>query len=159
VTTNFFGYNGNYIISDSILPGKAYWIKVNQNGKLILSSSGNIPAANRIKIVPTSEIPPSLPDHDILEVRGIPKEFALEQNYPNPFNPVTVVRYQLPAASTVRLTIINLLGQEVAILFDGMQDAGYKSVEWDASNVPSGMYFYRINAGTFSETKKLMLIK
>ncbi len=102
----------------------------------------------------------------------LPKHFALEQNFPNPFNPITVIRYQIPAVGAihvgdparggelpVQLRVYNVLGQEVAVLVDGIQEGGYKSVEWDASGFPSGVYFYRIQAGTFSDTKKLILIK
>jgi hypothetical protein len=90
---------------------------------------------------------------------AIPTAFALEQNYPNPFNPTTVIRYQLPVNSLVSLKVYNLLGQEIATLAAGMQDAGYKSVEFDASNLPSSIYTYRIIAGTFSDVKKMIVIK
>jgi|GEM_PF-4931020 len=89
----------------------------------------------------------------------IPKEFALGQNYPNPFNPTTVISYQLPVASYVTLKVYNMLGQEVATLINGMQDAGYKSVEFTAANLPSGIYTYRLTAGTFVEVKKMLMIK
>jgi hypothetical protein len=96
---------------------------------------------------------------------GIPKEYEVSQNYPNPFNPVTAISYQLPTVSYVTLRVYNLLGQEVATLVDGLQDAGYKMVEFDASNLSSGVYFYRIearatNASTrFSDVKKMMVIR
>ncbi|MDI6766502.1 MAG: S8 family serine peptidase [Bacteroidota bacterium] len=100
------------------------------------------------------------------EKQEIPNNFTLQQNYPNPFNPITVIRYQLPdvgreGSSTYKVTlkVYNMLGQEVATLVDGMQDAGYKSVEWNASVMPSGIYIYRIYAGKFIDTKKLLLIK
>ncbi|MGA2624283.1 MAG: S8/S53 family peptidase [Bacteroidota bacterium] len=89
----------------------------------------------------------------------IPKEFALGQNYPNPFNPTTVISYQLPVASYVMLKVYNMLGQEVAMLINGMQEAGYKSVELDASNMPSGLYIYRLTAGTYTAVRKMLMIK
>jgi hypothetical protein len=90
---------------------------------------------------------------------GIPGQFKVEQNYPNPLNPSTVIRYQIPVASYVTLKVYNMLGEEVATLVNGMQEAGYKSAEWDASNLPSGIYTYRLTAGTFVEVKKMLMIK
>ncbi|MFQ5868906.1 MAG: T9SS type A sorting domain-containing protein [Candidatus Zixiibacteriota bacterium] len=80
-------------------------------------------------------------------------------NYPNPFNATTTVNYQLPVDAHIRLDIYNLLGDKVASLVDERQQAGYRSVIWDASNVSSGLYFYRLTAGDFKETKRMMLVK
>ncbi|MGA2623169.1 MAG: LamG-like jellyroll fold domain-containing protein [Bacteroidota bacterium] len=91
--------------------------------------------------------------------KALPKEFRLEQNYPNPFNPATSIRFALPKSSYVTLKVFNLLGQEVGALVNGELQAGYHDVTWDASKMPSGMYFYRIQAGRFVETKKLLLMK
>jgi hypothetical protein len=90
---------------------------------------------------------------------GLPTEFALGRNYPNPFNASTVIEYQLPVKSSVRLEVHNLLGKKVASLVSGEQEAGYKSVTWDASEVSSGVYFYKLTAGDFTETKRMMLVK
>ena len=160
ITGSLFGYTGSYIIVDSINPGSAYWVKVSQDGSLILSS-GTSNSANTIRIVPTSELPPPLPPNEELSNLEplTPNQFSLEQNYPNPFNPLTVIRYQLPVQGHVSLKVFNVLGQEVAALVDGMQEAGFKSVKWDASGVPSGIYFYRIQAGGFVQTLKLLLIR
>ncbi|MBI5216604.1 MAG: T9SS type A sorting domain-containing protein [Ignavibacteriae bacterium] len=160
VTSQFFGYNAGYFSSATIEPGKACWVKVNQSGTLILSSSATMSAVNKITIVPTNELPPSPPDGEVNSKNStVPSEFALAQNYPNPFNPVTVISYQLKVKSDVTLKIYDVLGQEVATLVHQTQDAGYKSIEWDASNIESGIYFYRLTAGNFVETKKLLLVK
>ncbi|MGA2624739.1 MAG: SBBP repeat-containing protein [Bacteroidota bacterium] len=89
----------------------------------------------------------------------IPTQYRLEQNYPNPFNPVTTINYQLPKQSHVTLKVFDVLGREVATLVNGEQAAGYKSVRWNAANMPSGIYFYRMNAGIYTDTKKLLLLK
>lgn len=90
---------------------------------------------------------------------GAPKDFSLSQNYPNPFNPVTEIRYALPRDCHVKLEVYNILGQKVAILVDGNQKAGYKAVSWDAGSLSSGIYFYRLKAGDFVETRKMILLR
>ena len=96
-----------------------------------------------------------------IENSGIitPHEFTLSQNYPNPFNPTTVINYQLPKASNVKLSIFDALGQEVNMLVNESQNAGNHKIEWDASALPSGVYFYRIEAGDFTQTKKMLMVK
>jgi hypothetical protein len=93
------------------------------------------------------------------DLADIPSEFALLGNYPNPFNAQTVIEYQLPVNATVKLEVYNLLGEKVATLVNGAEEAGYRSVTWDASEVSSGLYFYKLTAGDCSETKRMMLIK
>jgi hypothetical protein len=85
--------------------------------------------------------------------------FALEQNYPNPFNLSTVINYQLPLKSYVTMKIFNLLGQETATLVNEKKEAGSYSVRWNAAGVPSGVYFYRLQTGSFIETKRMVLLK
>ncbi len=96
-----------------------------------------------------------------LRVEEVPLRFALEQNYPNPFNPTTVIRYDVPLSTRVTMKVYDMLGREVATLVDGELEAGHQSVEWNVpqSGIASGVYFYRMQAGTFTETKKLMLLK
>ena len=95
-----------------------------------------------------------------VDEQGIaPEEYALSQNYPNPFNPTTVISYSVPARSDVTLKVFNMLGQEVAVLVNGVQNAGLHEVNFKASNLSSGVYFYSIKAGDFTSTRKMMLLK
>ena len=90
---------------------------------------------------------------------NIPREFSLSQNYPNPFNPSTTIRYGLPQRSHVTLTVVNTLGQQVANLAQGEQEIGYHAVRFDATALASGVYLYRLQAGDFVQTKKLVVVK
>lgn len=89
----------------------------------------------------------------------IPERWVLEQSYPNPFNPSTTIRYGLPVRSHSRLVVFNTIGEEVAVLQDGNEDAGYHEVRFDASGLPSGVYLCRIRAGAFVATTKLLLVR
>jgi len=89
----------------------------------------------------------------------LPTEFALNQNYPNPFNPTTEISFSLPSASDVKLEVYNIMGQRVVTLADGYLEAGRHATIWDASSVASGIYFYRLTANEFVETKKMVLLK
>jgi hypothetical protein len=84
--------------------------------------------------------------------------YALDDNYPNPFNPSTTISYSLPKSANVSLKIFNALGQEVAVLVNEQKPPGYYQVRWNA-NVPSGFYLYRLRAGEFVETKKMVLVR
>ena len=95
----------------------------------------------------------------VVEKDKIPIDYTLMQNYPNPFNPVTIISYSLPAKSQVELVIYNTLGEEVKQLVNGEKEAGSYSVKLNAIGLPSGVYFYRIQAGSFVETKKMILMK
>jgi hypothetical protein len=102
----------------------------------------------------------------VLSINGelLPEVFALHQNYPNPFNPVTTLRYDLPEHSYVNVTVYDMLGRQVKTLINQTQDAGYRSVIWNATNdhgkpVSAGVYLYKIQAGKFVQTKKMVLLK
>jgi hypothetical protein len=97
----------------------------------------------------------------IVEREGgsLPEKYVLEQNYPNPFNPTTVVSFQLPEASNVRLVVYDILGREVSVLVNERKAAGSYSVSFDAQGMASGMYLYRLQAGNFVQTRKLLLLK
>ncbi len=90
---------------------------------------------------------------------GLPGLIALSQNYPNPFNPSTTIRFSIPKSAEVNLRIFNLLGEEVATLVSGHRDAGTHTVQWDATGQPSGVFFCRLRAGEFVETRKLVLLR
>jgi hypothetical protein len=137
VTSQFYGYSA---------------------GKIILTSGAG--AAGRINIRPTSSMPPAPPSTEAeIAKNALPKEFGLEQNFPNPYNPTTMIHYELPKTSFVRLTVFNILGQEVRTLVNQTEQAGYKSVSFDGSTLASGMYFYKLTAGGFSDVKKMVLLK
>ena len=89
----------------------------------------------------------------------IPDEFTLMQNYPNPFNPYTTVRFDLPERANVLLEVFNICGQKIVTLTDAEYSAGIHLIGWDASAISSGMYFYRLTAGDFIDTKKMILLK
>jgi hypothetical protein len=90
----------------------------------------------------------------------LPKNYNLSQNFPNPFNPSTIINFQVPQNSFVNLKVYNSLGQEIATLVNGMINAGTHDVQFNASNLSSGIYFYVIKVGnSFFQTKKMILIK
>jgi len=93
------------------------------------------------------------------EELSIPDEITLSQNYPNPFNPSTTIKFSLPSSGYASLKIYNTLGEQVAVLLDKELNTGSFEVEWNAIGLPSGVYFYRLQAGKFVETKKMTLMK
>jgi M6 family metalloprotease-like protein len=93
------------------------------------------------------------------ESTDLPKTFSLAQNYPNPFNPSTIIKYELPTTSNIRLSVCDLLGREVTVLLNERREAGAHEVKFDASALSSGMYFYRLQAGEFVQTRKLLLVR
>jgi hypothetical protein len=94
-----------------------------------------------------------------VESDPVVRAYALEQNFPNPFNPTTTIQYALPATASVNLTVFNVLGQEAATLVNETKPAGTYTVRFDGSGLSSGLYFYRLQAGTFVEMKKLILLR
>ncbi|MDR3666995.1 MAG: T9SS type A sorting domain-containing protein, partial [Ignavibacteriaceae bacterium] len=93
------------------------------------------------------------------ESNKLPNRFNLAQNYPNPFNPSTVISYSIPAASNIKLVVYNTLGQTVRTLEKEYKSAGNYSINFNAVNIPSGIYFYKLDAGQFSQVKKMIIIK
>jgi hypothetical protein len=124
--------------------------------------------------IPTPELGITISALPGISGADLPDEFGLSQNFPNPFNPSTMIRYALPARTLVRLTVFNMLGQQVALLQNGEQEAGRHDVRFDAQGLPSGLYFYRLQvrpsesvsgrdsrdgAGSYTDTKKLLIIR
>lgn len=137
-------------VDNSVELGQTYYYKITAT-----DFSGNeSQPSNEVSLVITS-----------VEARsGIPKEFVLEQNYPNPFNPETTIRYQLPQAGHVELTIFNALGEKVRTLVDRREAAGSYQVRWDGRGdggkaVSSGLYLYRIQTGHFVQTRKMLVLR
>jgi hypothetical protein len=89
----------------------------------------------------------------------VPKTYSLEQNFPNPFNPNTIIKYSIPLTSNVVIKVFDILGNEMEKLVDEEKSAGIYELTWYAEYLPSGVYFYRIKAGDFIQTKKMMLVK
>lgn len=158
-----------YVTTDTIRPGKGYWIKISDDGKLILSIPARGAKQGNARYKPVDELPPAPPAEDQLATivpAAVPTSFRLDQNYPNPFNPSTAIQYALSADSHVRIIIFTTLGQEVALLADGVQTAGYKETYWNAGSIASGIYFYRLDATSvsdpsrhFSQTRKMILLR
>jgi hypothetical protein len=153
----FYTYASGYSAATSIEPHKGYWVKVNQNGELILNAGGG--AGGTVNIVETGEMPPDPPFVTGVSDEKIPTVFALEQNYPNPFNPTTVVSCQLPVAGTVRLAVYDVLGCEVKVLMNERKEPGNYQVKFDASGLASGVYIYRLTAGPFAQSRKMVLLR
>jgi len=138
---------------------------INQDGNIIH-------IRQRVEMADTSGIITLLPDFSAgtVEIRHstdlatdddalLPRALDLAQNFPNPFNPTTTISFALPGKAMVRLEIFNLLGQKIAVLADREFTAGSHSLTWEAANAPSGIYFYRLNAGKESITRKMLLMK
>ncbi|MFA6585811.1 MAG: T9SS type A sorting domain-containing protein [Candidatus Paceibacterota bacterium] len=153
--------DGEYVKSDTIAPGCAYWVHASSEGAIIMAlSDGSEPQQKTIHVVPINELPPLPPGDFVDEEKIIPKEFSLSQNHPNPFNPTTMINYELPEARHVTLEVYNMLGQKVTTLVDGMEDAGYKMITFDGSKFPSGIYFYHMSIGEdYLLVRKMILLK
>ncbi len=170
------------LVPDELNTPKEFPLKVQSNGSpmklswtiseeknvhyyLIEKTGKKITAKHRLSGSTSVIINPSEDKTYALVAEQIPTEFALLQNYPNPFNPVTVISYKLKVKSAVNLKVFNLLGQEVAMLVNDMQDEGNKSVEFNAVNLASGTYFYQLTATeegigkVFRDVKKLIMLK
>lgn len=139
-------------IMPQLLPSRTYWWSAAvSDGMAEVASLDTFTFTTSDSILPVKE--------ETFPQSQIPNQVILSQNYPNPFNPSTVICFQLPVSSFVTLKVYNVLGEEVATLVNEMEGAGYRTVEFDASKLPTGVYLYRLVAGEFTETKRLMLMK
>jgi hypothetical protein len=120
-------------------------------------ASGRTPSYENLLLTASIAVPTAVNEAAIRT--NVPQQYGLAQNYPNPFNPSTTIKFQMPSKGFVKLKIYDMIGREIATLVDGFQEAGTHDVKFDASNLPSGIYFYRITTGTYGATKKLVLIK
>ncbi len=133
-----------YSYTDANTEGKSWYYRLKQ-----MDRSGAVNYSEAVQASVTSSV----------EEQAVPKVYAMEQNYPNPFNPTTVISYQLPVATHVRLVVFDVLGREVATLANGVREAGYYKESFNASGLSSGLYFYQLKAGEQTFLKKMMLVK
>lgn len=144
----------------TLCAGDTISFKVSFNPQESIAYSDLIQITSNDPATPVSKI--ILQGEGIIEVtieEPLPSTFQMYQNYPNPFNPVTTISYQIPNQCHVTLKVFDILGREVSVLVNKMQDAGNKSVDFDAGGLAGGIYFYRIQADSYVETKKLLLLK
>lgn len=139
----------NFNTANSSLPHNTiHFISVDANGNKWIGTYAGLALFNESGIVSVDE------DESI-----VPSEYALMQNYPNPFNPSTKITYQIPRSVHVNLEIFNQLGQSISTLVNEFKASGSYEVSFNSMEIPSGVYFYRLRAGDFSETKKMLLIR
>jgi hypothetical protein len=96
---------------------------------------------------------------DIVELEVVPTQFELSQNYPNPFNPSTTIRFSLPQATQIKINLYNMIGEKIATIAEGLYETGNHKITFNASNLPSGAYIYRIESSEFVQVKKMILMK
>jgi hypothetical protein len=127
-----------------------------------ISSDGFIELRRMIDISTSVDVPSNGEignDQNTITIAQTSKALELGQNYPNPFNPVTTIKFNVPEDSRVTLKIYNTIGQEVKSVIDDFQSAGQKSINIDLSELPSGLYFYRVQAGKYIDVKKMLLLR
>jgi hypothetical protein len=159
VLSSFFKYKAGYAATDTIKPGRGYWVKADQAGTLTLGSTESYSPQSRIRIVPMNELPPPPPGIVASNVVEVPTESKLEQNYPNPFNPTTNISFAIPKATMVSLKVFDVLGREVQTLVNQHMEPGNYSVPVDGSTLTTGIYFYRLKTEQYSNVKKFLLVK
>lgn len=148
-----FGNNGFFITPPELQISTGREFEVQKDHKIVLTgnANGNFVTA-RINVTSLTAID-EIPD------LKLPNDFILEQNYPNPFNPTTIIKYQIPELSFVKLKVFDVLGNEIVTLVTEEKEAGNYDIDFNASTLSSGVYFYRLQAGDFVQTRKMILIK
>ena len=135
----------NWIFDDPVIPNYAYDMEISGNKIFLTSVDGLL--YRDIQVTNTNDN------------NSVPKSFSLSQNYPNPFNPVTIISYALPKASHVTIKVYDILGREVTTLVNEEKNAGNYNAQFSAGKLASGIYLYKMQAGNFQETKKLLIMK
>jgi hypothetical protein len=166
-----WGDNEQTLLLDGIKPGSKYRFRIWKasmnkeyvNAVVRYSQGDSLYKVNGISIVSSitagnTQNVTAIGNEPWRDLR-IPKNFVLSQNYPNPFNPTTAIRFGVPVDSKVKIEVYSVLGQLVSVLLDEVRQAGYHKVTFGGQNIPSGVYFFRITAGLFVQTKKMQLIK
>lgn len=170
-------YNSSFVRANGVLIsslkfGGSGMYKSNNDGILWEDFSQGLPFLQSIEKLVTfngkilAATSSGLYQRDISEVTAvtqisneIPAKFSLEQNYPNPFNPVTKIKFSIPSKNNVKITIFDITGKEISVAADSQMEPGIYEINYDASALTSGIYFYRMESGNFSETKRMILVK
>jgi hypothetical protein len=147
-------YNGSPVVSFIFLSRGGAQVQFEAADTSARSGTINI---NRKTVWNYSVVSDSTTDVRVSE--NVPSEFALMQNYPNPFNPSTTINYQVATSGFVSLKVYNLLGQEVAALVNEVKAPGTYALDWNAEGFPSGVYFYKMQSGSFTETRRMLLLR
>jgi len=148
-----FGDNGFFITPTGLGLSTGREFEIQEDNKIVLTGNSN---GNFATIRVNASSISSIKEFPNLE---LPEEFILEQNYPNPFNPVTSIQYAISSRQFVTLKVYDILGKDVATFVDEEKPVGTYEVNWNASNLPSGVYFYRLQTGDFVKTRKMILLK
>jgi len=153
---------GNVPILTINSPGSLYWCSTSSNGGTVVTSGKSVHARQMGNggllyniNVDTNDVPMSVGNNHNSNI----SEYELYQNYPNPFNPETVIKYSLPERGFVSLKVYNVIGENVATLVNNSQEKGTKEITFNGENLPSGIYFYRLEANGTNVTKKMILLK
>jgi hypothetical protein len=154
-STFTYDAHGNELTGNNTMWSGSSWVPTDYNFALAVSGSTYNFTGYRIII---SWIPVSTTDAPT-DGSTIVRSYSLSQNFPNPFNPSTTISYQLPTQIHVTLKVFDVLGREIATLVNSVEPPGYKSLTFDASQLPSGVYFYRLQSASYIETKKLVLLR